>query len=71
MYRFFFGMNNKEQNSWYSFYLPIFSADSSAVYLQHDFYANGIGGFGMGNGAVFVKENGEWKYQDFIPGWIR
>ncbi|WP_339759162.1 hypothetical protein [Algoriphagus aquimarinus] len=63
-------MNNEDQDSWYSFYLPIFNADSSAVYMQYDFYPNGFGGFGWGNGAVLLKENGEWKYHDFIPGWI-
>ncbi|WP_057939772.1 hypothetical protein [Algoriphagus resistens] len=65
------GVKNRDPNSWYSFFLPIFNADSSAVYLQYDFYANGLGGYGEGNGAIFLKKNGEWEYQDFIPGWIR
>ena len=64
------GKNNEDKDSWYSFYLPIFNADSSAVYMQYDFYPNSNGGFGWGNGAVFLKENGEWRYHDFIPGWI-
>lgn len=61
------GMDNKDQNSWYSFYLPIFNADSSAAFVQYDYYKNGLG---FGNGAIFLKKDGNWKYHTFIPGWI-
>lgn len=62
-------MNNRNQNSYYSFYLPIFNADSSAVYMQYDFYTNGIGSVGYGNGAVFIKKKALWEYHAFILGW--
>lgn len=63
------GMDNKDQNSWYSFYLPIFNVDSSAVYMQYDFYSNGFASAGYGNGAIFINKKGLWEYHSFIPGW--
>ena len=65
------GMINEDQTSWYSFYLPIFNSDSSAVYLQSEFYTNNGTGYGEGNGTVFIKENGEWEFLESIPGWIK
>jgi len=49
------------------FYLPIFNADSSAVYMQYDHFDNG---YGEGNAAVFIKKEGKWIYLKFLPGWI-
>lgn len=63
-------INNESQHSLYSFYLPIFNADSSAVYMEYDFYTNGFGSVGYGNGAVFLKKNSKWVYQTFVPGWM-
>ncbi|RAI88438.1 hypothetical protein [Algoriphagus yeomjeoni] len=62
-------INNKIPNSWYSFYPPIFNSDSSAVYMEYDFYTNGMGSVGYGNGAVLIKKKGLWEYNAFIPGW--
>lgn len=63
------GLDNKDQNSWYSFYLPVFNADSTAVYMQYDFYTNGFGSTGYGNGAIFINKKGLWEYHSFIPVW--
>lgn len=53
---------------WYSFYVPLFNIDSSAVYVQNDFYDNG---YGDGSGALLIKKDGQWKLVDWFSRWNR
>jgi hypothetical protein len=53
---------------WYSFYVPLFNIDSSAVYVQNDFYDNG---YGDGSGALLIKKDGQWKLVDWFSRWTR
>lgn len=61
------GLKFRNEESWYTFYLPIFNADSSAVYMQYDHFDNG---YGEGNAAIFIKKDGKWIYLKFLPGWM-
>lgn len=53
---------------WYSFYVPLFNIDSTAVYVQNDFYDNY---YGDGSGALLIKKDGKWKLVDWFDRWIR
>ena len=55
------------EDAWYVFYVPIFNVDSTVAYIQYDHYD---AGYGEGNAAIFIKEQGQWKYYKFIPGWM-
>jgi len=57
----------EEIRTWYIFYVPLFNIDSSAVYVQYDFH-DGI--YGEGNGALLIKNNGQWKLIDWFDRWI-
>jgi hypothetical protein len=52
---------------WYSFYVPIFNSDSSAVYVQYN-YHDGI--FGTGSGAILVKQQGNWTLVKWNDRWM-
>ena len=56
--------NNKE---FYIFYIPLFNCDSTQVYLQYDYHK---GTYEEGNGAVFKKQNNEWKLVKWIFRWM-
>lgn len=62
-----FEFSPNEAASWYTFYLPIFNHDSSAVYVQFDLH---YGSEGLGNGAILVRKNGEWSMIKWIPRWM-
>lgn len=49
-------------------YMPIFNLDSSAVYVQYDFYLHEYS-FGYGNGAILTRQNEKWGYLKFLPTW--
>jgi hypothetical protein len=53
--------------TWYMFYVPSFNSDSSAVYVQYDYHD---GSYGEGNGALLIKNNGQWKLIDWFDRWI-
>lgn len=52
---------------WYSFFVPIFNSDSSAVYVQYNYHH---GNFGTGSGAVLVKQQGNWKMVKWNDRWM-
>jgi hypothetical protein len=59
---------NKNDDSFYEFYLPIFSHDNSIVYV---FYARECGPLcGTFFESILMRENGKWirKYWDIIGG---
>lgn len=59
---------NTNDDSFYEFYLPIFSHDDSQVYV---FYARECGPLcGTFFESVLIRENGEWirKYWDIVGG---
>lgn len=57
---------NKIRTPSYRFYTPIFSNDSSLVYLQYDRYC---GGCSNGTGVIITKQNNAWKVIGRIPRW--
>jgi len=59
--------NKTKSNRWYSFYIPIFNTDSSAVYLQYDYFD---GGYEEGRAALMVTSNGEWKLIETYHIWM-
>ncbi|UII26924.1 hypothetical protein LVD15_00360 [Fulvivirga maritima] len=62
------GVKFQNDESWYIFYLPIFNADSSAVYVQYDYFDSG---YEEGKAAIFLKNNKQWEYTKFILRWMR
>lgn len=58
----------EEVTTWYIFFVPLFNIDSSAVYVQYDFHD---GYYGDGNGAILIKNKGQWKLIDWFDRWIR
>lgn len=58
---------NKYPSEYHVFYVPIFNTDSSAVFVQHDYYT---GVYGQGNGAILIKKKNGWKMVQFISGWM-
>lgn len=58
----------EEVTKWYIFFVPLFNNDSSAVYVQYDFHDDY---YGDGNGALLIKNNGQWKLIDWFDRWIR
>ena len=62
------GKKEELETIWYSFYVPLFNIDSTAVYVQNDFYDDG---YGDGSGALLVKKDGQWKLVDWFSRWNR
>lgn len=52
----------------YNFYVPIYNRDSSAVYVQYDYFIDFSNGYG--NGAILVRDNGKWKMVKWIDRWM-
>lgn len=75
-----FYLNSSLKNLWtnsedlaeefYVFYIPLYNLDSSAMYLQYDYYSVFPGGYGDG-GAFLLEENkeGTWFEKEWISTW--
>lgn len=65
--------NSKDlPEEFYVFYFPLYNLDSSAMYLQYDYYFGFPGEYGDG-GAFLLEENkdGTWFEKEWKSTWVK
>lgn len=77
-----FNLNSSLKNLWtnsedlpeefYVFYIPLYNLDSSAMYLQYDYYSGFPGRYGDGGAFLLEKVKEEiWIEKKMISTWIK